>query len=154
MVNKTVNMKMCVLMMLLLGASTLVMAQAKKPSAPSSKASGGMQAAITRGKTVYASFCLACHQADGSGVPNLNPPLIQTEWVTGSKTTLIDMVLKGSRGQVEIDGETFHNTMPAQAHLTDLQIADVLTYIRNNFGNKASDVSATEVKTARAKIKS
>ena len=63
------------------------------------------------------------------------------------------MVLKGSRGKVEIDGETFHNTMPAQAHLTDQQIADVLTYIRNSFGNKASSVSEKEVKAAREKIK-
>jgi mono/diheme cytochrome c family protein len=63
------------------------------------------------------------------------------------------MVLKGSRGQVEIDGETFHNTMPSQAHLTDQQIADVLTYIRNSFGNKASVVTPAEVRAVRAKTK-
>jgi mono/diheme cytochrome c family protein len=152
MLNKNVNMKKCVLIMLLIGTSTILMAQAKKPVTAFKQ--GGIQEAISRGKTVYASYCLACHQADGSGVPNLNPPLIQTEWVTGSKSTLIEMVLKGSRGKVEIDGETFHNTMPAQAHLTDLQIADVLTYIRNNFGNKASSVSDAEVKAERTKIKS
>jgi mono/diheme cytochrome c family protein len=152
MLNKNVNMKKCVLIMLMMSTSTILMAQNKKPITASKQ--GNMQGAISRGKTVYASYCLACHQADGSGVPNLNPPLIQTEWVTGSKSTLIDMILKGSRGKVEIDGETFHNTMPAQAHLTDLQIADVLTYIRNNFGNKASSVSAAEVKAERAKIKS
>jgi mono/diheme cytochrome c family protein len=151
-INKEANMmKKCVLMMLLLGASTLVMAQAKKPAAAAKSVVS--TEALTRGKTVYTTFCLACHQADGSGVPNLNPPLMQTEWVTGNKTTLIEMVLKGSRGKVEIDGETFHNTMPAQAHLTDQQIADVLTYIRNSFGNKSSSVSEKEVKAAREKIK-
>lgn len=108
---------------------------------------------LGRGKLVYAAYCLACHQADGSGVPNLNPPLIATTWVSGSKATLIEMILKGSKGQVEIDGETFHNTMPAQAHLTDQQIADVLTYIRKSFGNKASAVTPAEVKSIRSKIK-
>ena len=144
-------MKKGVLMMLLLSASMLVMAQVKKPSATSK--SNVSAETLNRGKTVYTTFCLACHQADGSGVPNLNPPLIQTEWVKGNNAKLIQMVLKGSRGQVEIDGETFNNTMPAQAHLTDQQIADVLTYIRNSFGNKGSAVSAAEVKTERAKIK-
>lgn len=108
---------------------------------------------FSRGKLLYAAYCLACHQADGSGVPNLNPPLIATTWVSGSKATLIEMILKGSKGKVEIDGETFHNTMPAQAHLTDREIADVLTYIRNSFGNKASAVTPAEVKNVRSKIK-
>ena len=108
---------------------------------------------FSRGKLLYAAHCLACHQADGSGVPNLNPPLMATVWVTGNKSTLLQIMLKGSKGQVEIAGETFHNTMPSQAHLTDQQIADVLTYIRNSFGNKASAVTAAEVKNMRAKIK-
>jgi len=106
---------------------------------------------IARGKSVYTAHCLSCHQADGGGVPNLNPPLDQTKWVLGDKHALIQWVLKGSRGKVEIDGETFHNTMPPQAYLTDQQIADALTYIRNSFGNKASAVQPSEVKAARIK---
>lgn len=124
---------------------------ATKPVMASSKSA--VQGSIIRGKTVYATFCLPCHQADGSGVPNMNPPLINTSWVLGSKTVLIQQILKGSKGKVEIDGETFHNTMPAQAQLTDLQIADVLTFVRNSFGNKASVVTAAEVKAVRAKTK-
>jgi mono/diheme cytochrome c family protein len=112
-----------------------------------------LKQSITEGQVVYQKFCLTCHQADGSGVPNLNPPLIQTKWVLGSKAVLIDQVLKGSKGKVEIDGETFHNTMPPLPQLTDRQIADVLTYVRNSFGNKASRVTPAEVKTIRAKTK-
>ena len=123
----------------------------KKPVATSTKST--LQSSITRGKIVYATNCLACHQADGSGVPNMNPPIIKTSWVLGSKTVLIQQILKGSNGKVEIDGETFHNTMPAQAHLTDQQIADVLTYVRNSFGNKASIVTPAEVKVVRTKTK-
>jgi mono/diheme cytochrome c family protein len=126
--------------------------QTKKASVPAGKGSP-LQQAINRGKLVYGVNCLACHQADGYGVGNLNPPLAGISWVTGNKSTLIQMVLKGSQGQVEIDGEKFHNAMPAQAHLTDQQIADVLTYIRNSFGNKASVVTTGEVKAIRAKTK-
>ena len=127
-------------------------AQAKKTAATASSTST-RQTTISRGKAVYGANCLSCHQADGSGVGNLNPPLYGTQWITGSKTTLVQMVLKGSKGKVEIDGETFHNTMPAQAYLTDQQIADVLTYVRNSFGNKASPVTPAEVKSIRAKTK-
>jgi mono/diheme cytochrome c family protein len=83
----------------------------------------------------------------------MNPPLIKTKWTLGSKTILIQQVLKGSSGKVEIDGDTFSNTMPPLKTLTDQQIADVLTYVRNSFGNKASAVGIGEVKAVRAKTK-
>ena len=102
---------------------------------------------------MYGTYCLSCHQADGSGVPNMNPPLIKTSWVLGGKTVLVQQVLKGSANKIEIDGEKFHGAMPAQAQLTDEQIADVLTYVRNSFGNKASIVTPAEVKAVRAKTK-
>jgi mono/diheme cytochrome c family protein len=123
----------------------------KKTVVKSTLSATGLASALARGKVVYAANCLACHQADGSGVPNLNPPLIQTSWVLGSKAVLINQVLKGSKGKVEIDGDRFENAMPAQAHLSDQQIADVLTYVRNSFGNKATAVAPTEVKSERAK---
>ena len=135
----------------------LSMAQAKKTEPAKKKTTtstqSSLKSSISKGKIVYGTNCLTCHQVDGSGVPNMNPPLDKTKWVLGPKTTLINLVLKGSHGKVEIDGDTFSNTMPVQAHLTDQQIADVLTYVRNSFGNKASAVTPAEVKAARAKIK-
>lgn len=133
-------------------------AQTKKPVAKPAKTGTGqpsnsMKASVARGQIVYAKTCLTCHQADGSGVPMMNPPLTKTKWVLGSKTVLITQVLKGSVGTVEIDGDTFRNTMPPQPQLTDQQIADVLTYVRNTFGNKASIVTPAEVKAIRAKTK-
>lgn len=114
-----------------------------------------LKAAITRGKTVYETTCLPCHQQDGGGVPNMNPPLIKTKWVLGDKKALIKIVLKGlPGGEIDIDGDTFHNPMPPQeSTLKDQEIADVLTYIRNSFGNKASLVTMAEVKAMRAKLK-
>src|SRR5690349_21375034 len=94
-----------------------LMAQSKKPiTKPNVASKNTAVSSLDRGKAVYSTYCLACHQADGSGVPNLNPPLIKTIWVLGSKTTLIQQVLKGSKGKVEIDGDTFHNVMPPMSH--------------------------------------
>lgn len=111
----------------------------------------GMKASMERGQKVYEATCLACHQADAGGVPNMNPPLIKTKWVLGNKTALATIVLKGLKGgEINIDGDTFNNPMPAQETvLSDQQIADVLTYIRNSFGNKASAVTVAEVTAAR-----
>jgi mono/diheme cytochrome c family protein len=108
--------------------------------------------AIARGAQVYQKVCLACHQADGGGIQRMNPPLIKTEYVLGDKKRLINIVLNGLTSGVEIDGDTYSNPMPSQAGLTDQQIADVLSYVRNSFGNKASIVTPAEVKVQRAKM--
>ncbi len=84
----------------------------------------------------------------------MNPPLIKTKWVLGDKKALATIVLRGLKGgEINIDGDVFHNPMPPQqANMSDQQIADVLTYVRNSFGNKASAVTVADVKVARAKL--
>ena len=132
-------------MLIVMGASAFTIQSNSVPPQDELKAS------IERGKKVYESTCLACHQANGSGVPGMNPPLKQTEWVLGDKTTLINIVLNGMDEEIEVDGEFYSNVMPPLGTLTDLQIADVLTYVRNSFGNKASAVKEAEVKKLRSK---
>src|SRR5882724_11617849 len=107
-----------------------------------------LQASIGRGKTVYQQTCLPCHQTDGTGVQNLAPPLVKTGFVLGDKIRMINIVLKGLKG-VEIDGNSYENPMPSFAILDDKHIADVLTYVRNNFGNKAGSVKVEEVEKTR-----
>ena len=111
------------------------------------------KATMDRGKKVYIQYCMACHQIDGSGVPGLNPPLEKTAHVLGSKTTLIRIILKGMNTHEEIDGEIYSNIMAPHNHLTDQQIADVLTYIRNSFGNKAVAITPGDVKYVRVRTK-
>lgn len=123
---------------------------AKKPAAKPALAGTVMD----RGKTVYMKRCLACHQADGGGVPNLNAPLDGATAVKGNdKAKLIRYVLKGFNERVELDGETYSNNMAPLPDLSDQEIADVLTFVRNSWSNKASAVSPSEVKSVRAKIK-
>jgi len=111
------------------------------------------QTSKQKGSALYKQYCLTCHQADGSGVPRMNPPLIKTSYVTGDKGKLIKWVLQGSVEAVPIEGKTYSNNMPAQSYLTDQQIADVLTYIRSSFGNKSSAILPADVKAVRASIK-
>jgi mono/diheme cytochrome c family protein len=135
---------------ILLTVSIFLLAQSK----PKSTKQGGVdKASMERGKKIYDTYCLACHQVDGSGVPGLNPPLTKTKWVLGDKKQLIIILLKGMDEPIEVNGEEYSNVMASHAFLTDPEIADVLTYVRNSFGNKASVVTASEVKVVRATVK-
>ncbi len=112
-----------------------------------------MQIIMDRGKMVYMQQCLACHQANGGGVPSMNAPLAGAKAVVGKdKAKLITIVLKGMKG-VDIEDEPYNNTMAPHPELTDQQISDVLTYVRNNWNNKASAVTVAEVKAVRVKTK-
>jgi mono/diheme cytochrome c family protein len=108
-----------------------------------------IQSSIENGKNIYEQNCLACHQSDGSGVPSLTPPLIKTSFVTGDKTNLIKILLNGLK-DVEVNGGSYDNPMPPFEFLSDDDIASVLTYVRRNFGNKASSVKLEDVAKARA----
>lgn len=143
------------LILLFLLTSTALFAQSKKPkqttrSIVTGAKSGSVVAAqVQPGAAIYKQYCLTCHQVNGSGVPGLNPPLRGIDWVNGDKARLINVLLNGLQN-AEVEGEAYDNVMPAHDFLTDVQIADVLTYIRSNFTNKADAVSADEVATQRA----
>ncbi|SHN44518.1 cytochrome c [Chitinophaga sp. CF418] len=136
-------------------------AQVKKPAPAkpaaarqaTAKQGGGATAQIAKGKILYKQYCISCHQENGTGVPRMNPPLVKTEYVLGDKTRLIGILLNGLNEDVEINGDYYSNPMPSQAALKDQEIADILSYVRNSFGNKASTVSAAEVTAVRATIK-
>lgn len=108
------------------------------------------EASIARGEKIYTQYCLPCHQVDGSGVPQLNPPLKNSAYVLGKESKLVSIVMHGFNEGVEINGDTYTNQMPpVGANFKDEEIADVVTYVRNSFGNKASAISAEEVKALR-----
>ena len=108
---------------------------------------------LQAGRMAYNTYCAACHQRDGKGAPGMNPPLAGINLVTGNKTDLINIILKGYDKPAKINGESYQNVMPPHNWLTDQQIADVLTYIRKSWGNKADDVTSAEVAKVRSSDK-
>ncbi len=125
-----------------------VIAQAQKPK-PAKVSVQDPVVSASRGKAVYQKECLSCHQADGGGVPHLNPPLYESTNIVGDKKKIIAIVLKGMTDRVPIDGEYYSNNMAPHPELSNQQIADVLTFIRSNWGNKASAVMPSEVQVVR-----
>ncbi|MEZ5305462.1 MAG: c-type cytochrome, partial [Verrucomicrobiales bacterium] len=113
------------------------------------------------GKEVYGrdAHCATCHQPDAKGLPNIYPPLFESEWVTGDEDRLIKIVLKGLWGPIEVKGQVFDpkNGVPPMMGfaglLDDEEIAGVLTYIRNSFGNQASPIQPEAVKRVREATK-
>lgn len=110
--------------------------------------SPAVKSSADRGKQIFEQTCLACHQADGAGVPHLAPPLVKGTFVNGDKAKLIGIVLHGLEN-VEINGEYYSNPMPSFDYLSDQDIADVLTYVRSNFSNSASAITTEEVTSVR-----
>ena len=108
--------------------------------------------AQTAGEKIYTQNCAVCHQSNGSGVPHLNPPLQETKYVLGQKDSLISILLKGSSASLTVKGNTYSNTMPSFSSLSNEQIASVLSYVRNSFGNKAEEISAAEVQKVRQSL--
>lgn len=126
-------------------------AEIEKPAEEKQAGKLDTEIKYAEGKAVYQQYCVTCHQSTGSGVPNLNPPLKQTEFVLGDKETLVGIVLNGSSEGLEINGQVYSNNMPPFNYLKDEEIADVLSYIRNNFGNEADPVTVSEVEKIRGK---
>lgn len=102
---------------------------------------------LARGKKVYASLCVTCHQANGEGVPSVFPPLARSDYLMADKARSIEVVAKGLTGKIEVNQKPYNGVMPPTG-LKPEQIADVLTYVRNDFGNTGEPVSVAEVEAA------
>jgi mono/diheme cytochrome c family protein len=110
---------------------------------------------LIKGKKIFETRCLVCHQADGGGVPNMNPPLDGSTAVNGKDIArMVKIIKNGLDERVAIDGMYYNNAMIAMPDLTAENIADVLSYIRNSWSNKAGLVSLAQVNGALVKNKS
>ena len=103
-----------------------------------------------RGKKVYLGLCYACHQPDGRGLPGAFPMLAKSDFMLASRERAIGIVLQGLTGPVTVNGQTLNSAMPPQgAVLTDEQIADVLTYVFNAWGNRGENFTPGQVRAIR-----
>lgn len=128
--------------------------QKKGPTGPSLK--GEALASFERGKALFhgEAACFGCHAPDGAGVIGLGPPLDESEWVTGKEETFAKIILHGITGKITVNGIEYETPaeMPAlfvNPTFTDEKIADIMTYSRNAWSNKAAPVSADLIKKLR-----
>ncbi len=105
------------------------------------------------GEKIYILHCRGCHLGDGKGDGNRFPPLDASEWVTGDRDSLIALVINGLQGPITVKGQPYNGIMPPNSILNDKEIALVLTYIRQSFGNNAGGIIADEVNRVRRRLK-
>lgn len=104
---------------------------------------------IKAGESRFTGTCSVCHQASGQGVPNVFPPLAGSDFLMADKARAIGIVLNGLSGKVTVNGNVFNSVMPPMSQLNDDELANILTFVRNSWGNKGDAVSADEVKQLR-----
>lgn len=103
------------------------------------------------GEKLYLTRCMSCHQATGQGVPGTFPPLVDSEWVTGDEGRIVRVILHGLSGEIMVGDKKYNGAMPGWGtFMNDAEVAALVTYVRNAWGNEASEVSAAQVKAVRA----
>ncbi len=106
---------------------------------------------MKRGQAVYARTCLACHQPTGMGLPPVFPPLAGSEWIAKGASIAVRNILHGMQGPVTVKGMTYNSVMPPVGGLSDKDIADVVTYVNNSWGNAGPTVTEAEVAEIKKK---
>ena len=109
---------------------------------------GSLAETMERGKTVYTQNCLACHQATGAGIPNAFPPLAKSDYLNDDVHRAISAVKYGLTGEIKVNGDIYNSAMPKQ-NISDEDIASVLTYVYNNWGNNKTEVTPQMVKEVK-----
>jgi mono/diheme cytochrome c family protein len=107
---------------------------------------------LVKGKKIYETKCLVCHQADGGGVPNMNAPLDGASNVVGNNIArLVRIIRAGYSERLPLDGMYYNNVMTPNPDLKDADIANVLSYIRTSWSNKASKITVAQVQATKGK---
>lgn len=110
-----------------------------------------LEKSIAQGKESYITQCQNCHMEDGKGMSGVFPPLAKADFLKRPVKEVIEVIVKGQSGDITVNGVKYTGIMPAQDYLTDEQIADILNYVYNNWGNKsANPVLPAMVAKARA----
>lgn len=105
-----------------------------------------LASSVARGKGVYESYCISCHMAEGEGLEGIFPPLAKTDYLN-DKNRLIKVTVLGVRGPMKINGVDYNGEMTG-FDLNNEQVADVLNYIRNSWGNKGVAILPAEIQPA------
>ena len=98
---------------------------------------------MEEGEIIYMDFCITCHRADGSGIKGTNPPLAQSDFLLNKREASIRAVKFGQKGEITVNGETYNGLMTPQG-LDDEEIANVMNYILNSWGNTTDKIVTIE----------
>ncbi|GFD76381.1 nitrite reductase, copper-containing [Tenacibaculum sp. KUL113] len=126
------------------GGTIQEMPNGKEDKAVASKQEKSLAQKIADGKQIYTKTCFACHQANGEGIPNAFPPLAKSDYLNADVKRAIDIILHGKTGEITVNGQKYNSVMTKQA-LNDQEVADVLTYVYNSWGNNKTNVSVNTV---------
>lgn len=115
--------------------------------------SDALKKSMEAGKNTYNQVCMACHMDKGQGIPNVFPPLAKSDYLMKDVTRNIQNLIEGLQGEITVNGKKYNQVMPASG-LDDTDIANVLNYVMNSFGNKAEKmVTKEQVAKVRASLK-
>jgi nitrite reductase (NO-forming) len=105
---------------------------------------------VKAGQVLFAGTCSVCHQANGAGLPGVFPPLAKSDYLAADPKRAIGFVLRGLTGKVTVNGQEYNSVMPPMTQLNDDEVANILTYVINSWGNPGGRFSSDDVKKARA----
>jgi len=108
---------------------------------------------MARGQQVYTEYCKTCHQANGQGLGTVYPPLAKSDYLKSTPMPqIIKEVVNGKSGKIKVNGKEYNGVMaPLPKKYTDEDIASVITYVYNSFGNSGPTVSVADVKKHKKK---
>jgi mono/diheme cytochrome c family protein len=147
------NLPLLAGLILVVSAGRFTVGAQKAPAkAPAKRAAAkpAVASAPIDGSKMFSITCAACHQISGEGLEEKYPPLVGSEWVTGSDARMVRIILQGMSGPVDVAGQAFDGAMPAWGSvLKDPEIAAIATYVRSAWGNKAAPITAATVAAIR-----
>lgn len=120
---------------------------------PEEKEALRLERKISSGEKIFAGRCASCHQANGLGIEGQFPPLANSEWVAADQAVITSIILKGLKGEIVVDGKTYGTSAAvnmAAVPISDREIANVSTYVRQAWGNTSSEVTEDFVSELRA----
>ena len=121
-----------------------------KATASSASGTLSLQDQTDAGEALFAGTCSVCHQANGAGLPSVFPPLAKSDYLAADPKHAIDVVLRGLTGKLKVNGSNYDSVMPPMNQLNDDEVANILTYVLNSWGNPGGRISTEDVKKARA----
>ena len=107
---------------------------------------------VTAGKALFQGTCSVCHQAQGQGISSVFPPLAGSDYFAGNNSKIINAVLTGVTGKLVVNGTEYNSVMPPMSNLNDDEVANIITYVLNSWGNKGGQVTPAQVAEARKNV--